>query len=386
MEEKIMILKMLEEGKITSEEALKLLESLEKTNRTDSAANRTDKAEENDFTDKFEDKINKFSKKAEKFADKFGPDFIAKVESVSTDFANAAVKFADKIVNYINSGFNNSDVYKSITKNYNFPIGADEKVKLIIRTQNVSINTNYTDASEVSMEMKLKFFFEEPDIDTFISTKYENGVVYLHTDFPIRTWGSMTINLPKNVEAIEAETSNSKCIFDGFKGKALYCTTSNGKIELMNCYAAELAARTNNSKIYVYDSKSDKAEIHTSNSNIEIENSAFGKLTSDTSNGTITLNRFDCPDIGEASYKLRTSNGKINIYLPKNSSSGYKIKARTSLGNINISNLDSSYVIDRGEGNMRAEASITSTNYESFSKRIYIEASTSNSSINIIND
>jgi len=384
MEEKMMILKMLEEGKITAEEAYKLMESLDKTKGADSDTNRTSKAEQSNFSDKLDDTINKFSKKAEKFADKFGPDFISKVESVSTDFANAAVKFADKIVNYINSGFNNSDVYKSITKNYSFPLGADDKVKLIIRTQNVSITTNCTDASEVSMEMKLKCLFENPDIDSFISTKYENGVIYLQTDFPIRTWGSMIINLPKNVEVIEAETSNSKCVLEGFKGEALYCTTSNGKIELKNCHAGELKARTNNSKIYVYGLKSDKAEIHTSNSNIEIENSILGKLMSDTSNGTITLNGFDSPDMGEASYKLHTSNGRIIIYLPKNSSSGYKVKARTSLGNINISNLGSSYIIDRGEGNTRAEATITSTNYESFSKRLFIEASTSNSSINIM--
>lgn len=386
MEEKIMILKMLEEGKITSEEALKLLESVEKAKLSDSDTIKMNKTEQSNSSDKFNDTINKFSKKAEKFADKFGPDFIAKVESISTDFANAAVKFADKIVNYINSGFNNSDVYKTITKNYCFPLGTDENVKLIIRTQNLSITTNYTDTSEVTMEMKLNFLFESTDIDSFISAKYENGVIYLHTDFPIRTWGSLIINLPKNVEVMEVETGNSKCILEGFRGKVLNCSTSNGKIELKDCHASELKARTNNSKIYVYGLKSDKAEIHTSNSNIEIENSFFGKLVSNTSNGSITLSRFDSPDIGEALYMLHTSNGKIKINLPKNNSSGYKIKARTSLGNINISDLGSSYIIDRGEGNIKAEAAITSTDYESFSKRLFIEASTSNSSINISND
>lgn len=404
MDEKMMILKMLEEGRITSEEALKLLESLEKTNATDSDTIKTDKTEHNNYNDKFNEKnekfneknekfnekfnekMNKFSKKAEQFADKFGPDFISKVESVSSDFAEAAVRFADKIVNYINSGFNSTDIYKTATKNFNFPVCGDELVKVVIKTQNLSVTTDYTDSSEITMDMNLKLLFEEEEIDKYIFTKVENGVIYLYTDFPIRTWGSLAISLPKNAEAIEIETSNSKCMLENFKGKILHCTSSNGRIEIKGCEAEDLNARTNNGRINIFDTKCHKAEIHTSNGNIEIERSFFDRLMSDTSNGSISLYNFDCISDGEASYTLQTSNGKIKINLPKNNGSGYKINARTSLGNINISNLDSTYIIDRGHGNIKAEAAIASSGYESYAKKLNIEATTSNSSINITND
>ncbi|MDD4834267.1 MAG: DUF4097 family beta strand repeat-containing protein, partial [Lutispora sp.] len=119
---------------------------------------------------------------------------------------------------------------------------------------------------------------------------------------------------------------------------------------------------------------------------IELDNSAFDKLKSNTSNGSIYLNRFDSINDGEAEYMLQTSNGKIKITLPKNNSSGYSINARTSLGNINIPELEPNYIINRKNGNMRAEASVISSNFETFAKKILIEAVTSNSSINIAND
>lgn len=386
MEEKIMILKMLEEGKITSEEALKLLNSVEKPKAEEKNSYKDFKTEQSSPNVKFNDTINKFSKKAEEFADKFGPDFVSRVESVSSDFAEAAVKFADKVVNYVSTGFNNSDIYKTITKNYTFPIESNENIKVILSAQNLAVLASPSDSSEVSMNIKLNFLFEAADIDKYLSARFENGVIYLNTDFPVRTWGTLEIKLPANIGSFEIETSNSKCIIQDLKGEYLHCNTSNGKIEVKGCQWQRLNARTNNSKILISDTKAIYAAVDTSNSNIELDHSSFDRLKSSTSNGGINLTHFDLIDTTDAEYMLQTSNGKIKIILPKNNSSAFKINARTTLGNINISELDSSYIIDRRNGNMKGEAFITSSGYEACTKKILIEASTSNSSINISND
>ncbi|NLM42601.1 MAG: DUF4097 domain-containing protein [Clostridiales bacterium] len=384
MDEKMMILKMLEEGKINSEEAIKLLESLERTDHSGYKASKNSKDEQTDSTTKFNDTINKFSKKAEEFADKFGPDFVEKVENISNDFANAAVKFADKIVSYINSTFNNTDIYKTLDKQYCFPV--KENTKFVIRTQNIAIKTHETNKSEIIMDFKLKFLFENTDIDELITLKDENGVIYFNTNFPIRTWGALEIYIPKNINVVDIQTSNSKCCLNNFLGDTLNCTTSNGKIEITSCNTRSLIARTNNGKIKTEDSKSNEAEFFTSNSSIEFNKSCFDKLKSFTSNGSINLNNFDSIEEVEAKYLLQTSNGKVSIGLSKNNNSSCKIYASTSLGNINISKLDSSYLIDKDKGNIQAEAIIQSKDYDTSEKRIYIEASTSNSSIYIIGD
>lgn len=386
MDEKVMILKMLEEGKITSEEALKLLDSIEKTKAEDKASYKDYKTEQNNSNTKFNDTINKFSKKAEEFADKFGPDFVSRVESVSSDFAEAAVKFADKVVNYVSTGFSNTDIYKTISKNYTFPIENNENIKVILRSQNLSVSASSTDNPDVSINLKLNFLFEASDVDKYISTKFENGVIYVNTDFPVRSWGALEIKLPKNIESFEIETSNSKCVIQDLTGASLDCNTSNGKIEVRNCSWHRLNAKTNNSKIIVSDSRAVFASLETSNSSIELDRSSFDKLKSNTSNGSINISQFGAINAIEAEYMLQTSNGKIRINLPRNNNSAYKINARTSIGNINISELQSSYKINRENGNMKAAASVTSPDYDTNASKVLIEAATSNSSINICND
>ncbi|MCQ1531662.1 DUF4097 family beta strand repeat-containing protein [Lutispora saccharofermentans] len=387
MDEKMMILKMLEEGKITSEEALKLLSSIESNaTASEKSSSKEFKTEQTYSNNKFNDTINKFSKKAEELADKFGPDFVSKVENVSTDFAEAAVKFADKMVNYISTGFNNTDMYKTLSKNYSFPIENNDKIRVVLKTQNLSVSAVPADKPEVSVSMKLNLFFEDADIDKYISAKYENGVIFISTDFPAKAWGSLEIKAPQYIDSLEIETSNSKCRIENLKGEILHCNTSNAKIEVLDSSFVKLNAKTNNSKIIVSGSKAAYAAIDTSNSNIELEDSCFDILKSNTSNGSIYLSRFDSINDGEAEYTLQTSNGKIKINLPKNNSSGYKINARTSLGNINIPELGASYMIDRRNGNMKAEASVISSSYEASAQKILIDASTSNSSINIADD
>lgn len=380
MEEKILILKMLEEGKITSEEALKLLDSLEK--RHDEIKHEERSTSEN----KLNDAINKFSKKAEEFAERVGPDFITKIENVSMDFADAAVNFADNMVNFFSNGFSNTDIYKNVSKNFSFPINNPENLNIKIKTQNLAITVDTSDNSEVYINMKLNLLEETTDIDKYITATSEDNMIIINTDFPNKVWGKLEIKLPKNIENFEIETSNSKCIIDDIKALSLCCNTSNGKIELSDSSFKKLQAATNNGKIILSHCQASCAFLDTSNSSIEIENSSFDKLNSGTTNGNIYLSRFYSINLVEAIYELKTTNGKITIAFPKDNKSAYKINANTTLGNINISGLESSYVIDRNDANMKSMASILSSSYHDADNKVSIEASTTNASINIINE
>lgn len=380
MEEKILILKMLEEGKISTEEALKLLESLDKRN------DEIKHEEKNTSEKKLNDTINKFSKKAEELAGKVGPDFISKVENVSMDFADATVKFADKMVNFFSNGFNNADAYKNVSKNFSFPINNPENLRIKIKTQNLAITAGTSDNSEVYINMKLNILEETADIEKYISVTSEDNMININTDFPNKVWGKLEIKLPKDILNFEIETSNSKCIIDGISAQSLYCNTSNGKIEFSDSSFQKLRAATNNSKIILSQCQALSATLDTSNSSIEMENSAFDKLKSSTTNGNIYLSRFYSVNLGEAIYELQTANGKITIAIPKNNNAAYKINVNTTLGNINISGLESSYVIDRNNANMKSVASILSSSYHDADNKILIEAATTNASINIITE
>lgn len=374
MEEKLLILKMLEEGKITSDEAMKLLESLDKDNSNIKYEKNT--------SDKFNQTINEFSKKAEKLAEKFGPDFISRVENVSSDFADAAVKFADKMVNYLSSGISNIDGYNSLTKNYSIPI-TNDNIKINLKTQNIVISVNSSNTQEVAIRLILNLYKDTINIDSYINLETSGEVISFATDFPSKVWGKLEITIPKNIEELIIETTNSKCQFTSVKAEELKCITSNAKIEVDGCNFEKLFTKTNNAKIQIDNTFASNAIIDTSNANIEIEDSSFDNLKSFTSNNGIHLANFSSIKSGEANYNLQTSNGKIKIGLSKNNDLAYKINAKTSLGNINLSQLESSYYIEKNDGNMQAEATVTSNNYNSIDKKILIDAVTTNSSINI---
>lgn len=381
MEEKLLILKMLEEGKITSEEAIKLLETFDKSD----TGSKTYEKEKDTTTHKLNQTINEFSKKAEKLADKLGPDFISKVENVSSDFAEAAVKFADKLVNYLGTGISNIDRYNNITKEYTFPI-TNENAKIQIKTQNIKVYMRKTDSEEVKIKLKLNLYEEEADIDKYINLESNEELLNFITDYPSKIWGKLDISIPNNVKEIFVETTNAKCEFNDIKTSELKCTTSNGKIEIDGCKTDLINLKTNNAKIQIEDTIALEAIIETTNANIEIENSSFDDLKSNTTNNGIYLINFDSEKEGEANYDLQTTNGKIRISLPKkeDNETAHKINAKTSLGNIHIIQLDPAYSIDRHDGNMKEEATVISQNFEQAKKKIKIDAITTNSSITIL--
>ena len=381
MEERLLILKMLEEGKITAEEAMKLLETFDKKN----TSSKTYEKEKDTTAYKLNQTINEFSKKAEKLADKLGPDFISKVENVSSDFAEAAVKFADKLVNYLGTGINSIDKYNSITKDYSFPVN-NEDLKLQIKTQNIKVHTKSTNLDEIKMQLKLNLYDETLDTDKYINIESDEESLGFFTDFPSKVWGKLEVSIPNNIKEISIETTNAKCGFNDIKSCKLECTASNGKIEVDGCKADLMNLRTNNAKIQIEDTIALEAIMETTNANIEIENSSFDDLKSNTTNNGIYLMNFNSIRDGESNYDLQTTNGKIRIALPKAeiNETSYKINAKTSLGSIHIVQLDPSYNVDRYDGNMKEEATITGANFEKAEKKIKISAATTNSSITVL--
>ncbi len=377
MEEKVLILKMLEEGKINTEEALRLLDSLEKNKKKEQGHFDRDIASK-----RLNETINEISKKAEKFAEKFGPDFISKVESVSNDFADAAVKFADKMVGYINSGIRNIEKYNTITKTYSFPITNDD-INIKLNSQNIRVTADRTNLQEVTMKLVLNLFDDEINIEDYIELETTDALISFATRFPVNVWGKLDISIPENIKEFTVDTTNSKCRFEDIHASVLKVLTTNGKIEIEKCNIGDLSVKTNNGKIQVERIFASSALIVTSNAGIEVKDSSFDSLNTLTSNNYINLNKITSIEPGEAHYVTETTNGRILITLPDSEDIAYKINAATSLGNVNLTNLESSYIIKENDGNMQKETIITANNYDSSEKKILISASTTNSSINV---
>lgn len=155
--------------------------------------------------------------------------------------------------------------------------------------------------------------------------------------------------------------------------------TSNGKVEIGSLDCSTIEAETSNGRITLDETRAATAELETSNGRIQCTGTAR-KLTAETSNGRIVVAPGKIS--GEAKYELETSNGSIEVQLATDAEVGYSIEAETSLGGIHVDLPDLVYRVNSGGMGHREVVAITS-GYDEKANRLRIKAETSNGSITV---
>ncbi|MDF2590601.1 MAG: hypothetical protein K0S75_67 [Clostridia bacterium] len=390
MEEKMLILKMLQEGKITAEEAHKLLESIDtNTSSFESDARKYEKR----FEEKMQGLHQKASKVAEKLgnslnngaekfgsnSEKFGDDFAKRMESFGNDIADSAVKFSDKLVNYLGNFIDMGNDKYQYNKNYMYPLS--DNTELSIETSNFAVIVSPTTESDLMINLYINSSTPNLVLDEFLRVDQVNNKFSFKTQFPSRTWGKIEVLVPKHLSSLNIVTTNGKCELSDITADYFMPSTSNGRISLLNCQSKSVKASTSNGKIIVSGTSSEIADFTTSNGKIEIEDCKFDKLDAKTSNGAILLDGIYKVNSKEGNYNLRTSNGKITISLNNSDTCGYMIDATTSVGNISVDLPQLNYFIDKKSFSMQSVAQVKSSNFDSIEDKIFINTHTSNSSI-----
>lgn len=390
MEEKMLILKMLQEGKISAEEAHKLLEAVGANNTSfESDARRNEKK----FEEKMQElhqKANKVAEKlgstlntsAEKFSsnsEKFGDDFSKRMESFGNDIADSAVKFTDRMVNYLGNFIDIGYDKYQYNKNYVYEI--TDNAHISVDTCNFAVVVNPTSESNLVLNLYVNTLIPSLSIDEYFQVSQSDNSLSFKTQFPSRTWGKMEIRVPKHLSNLNIITTNGKCELIDIAVDNIESNTSNGRISLTNCQSKTISAITSNGKITVAGTSAAFADLSTSNGKIEIGNCQFDKMDAKTSNGSIVLDGIYKMSSVEGNYNLRTSNGKIVIELNNSETCGCMIDAGTSLGSITVDLPQLNYFVDKKSFSMQSTAQIKSANFDALADKIIINAHTSNSSI-----
>lgn len=390
MEEKMMILKMLQEGKISAEEAHKLLEALDKGNSSFESDTRKYEKRFEEKMQELQQKANKVAEKlgstlnssAEKFSsnsEKFGDDFAKRMESFGNDIAESAVKFTDKLVNYVGNFIDVGNDKYQYKKSYAYPM--TDQTEISVEACNFAVIVSPTAENDLTANLYVSTTVPNLAVDEFFNVVQNEGSLSFKTQFPSRTWGKIEIFVPKHLRNLTILTTNAKCELIDIASDNIDVTTSNGKITLTNIQSKTIEAVTSNSKITAEGTIAAFANFNTSNSKIEIENCKLDKLDAKTSNGSIILDKIYKMASSEGNYNLRTSNSKIIISLNNNEEYGCMIDATTSLGSISVDLPQLNYFVDKKSYSMQSLAQIKSANFDSTSDKIIINAQTSNSSI-----
>ncbi|HOA80795.1 MAG TPA: DUF4097 family beta strand repeat-containing protein, partial [Defluviitaleaceae bacterium] len=112
-------------------------------------------------------------------------------------------------------------------------------------------------------------------------------------------------------------------------------SSSNGRIELEDLNILETIIETSNASVYIDQWTGENLFVETSNGKVELTDFLGDKVEVKTSNGAINSKIKDFKENKEYDYIFKTSNGSIQIDLPKTNKVGYKINGKTSNSAIN---------------------------------------------------
>jgi len=411
MEEKMLILKMLQEGKISTDDAVKLLEALEKnaTNAAPSGSRINEIKDEltaklNEM--KIDEKLNKFGEKATKFAEtlgekagklagqfgenispdkinnnteKFTEEFAKRMESLGQDIAESATKFADTFASQLGSLLETGYEKYRYNSSYTYPV--TEGASIYFKTSNFSIKVSPNETKEVVVNLFANSNLPQLVIDEYFKAVVDGSSYRLTSDFPGRTWGKIEIQLPKGMDILSFSTDNAKCELNDMDAKLISCSTSNGKVIITRCSADEIEILTDNEKVLLDEASARTANIRTSNSRIAIGNSRIDNIDAKTSNASILVSTSRRGDTLNSNYILSTSNGKIDVGLGAAENFEHMVDAHTTMGSIDINLNNLTYSMDKKSIGMQSTALVKSEGFETASNKITIKANTSNAPI-----
>ena len=414
MEERMLILNMLQQGKITADEAYKLLSVIEgkSTKSEEKEAPNTSKSSSRINTTKLEETFGRFgekagklaeemSKKAGKFTEQFtekinstgsqfgknseiiSEDLAKKVEAATNDITESAVGFADKVVDYIGNVFEaGSDKHKY---NSTFTYPADINTTINLFTDRFSVDVNSEETNAITVELFANSSF--PDINTaeLMKTIIEENFYGFTIVQPEKVWGKVVITLPKAIKSFIVNMNNSRCDLTKITAETIKCATTNEKISLSDCNGKDIELLTDNGKILVEDTSSNIIKARTTNSKIELSNCRFDNIDCKSTNGALKIHKQDKLESNDCNYSLITTDAKIQLDFNKNLIAAYNIDVLTSLGSVEITLPDINHKADKKTASLQSAVQVKSPEFDTAQSKINIRAVTTNASIIIEN-
>jgi DUF4097 and DUF4098 domain-containing protein YvlB len=395
-EEKILILKMLEEGKITSEEAARLLEALEGgIGHTSGGKYGAGKNKQSSFYDeisKVKDRINDWKKEIKKSYnqkdfDRMVEEFSAKAEKLGKNVASATFNIVDKVVEFVGSfvdtsAFNIFGSYLAVERTFDVP--ASEGMDLNIDGINGHILVKKHLENKVIIKTTVRSLSD--NADEILEFYNDENLISLKINKTGNISVSHEIFLPAlKFNMIRFETINGKVYVEDAVFNEFSAATKNSPIDLTGLKGDRINVTAKNSKVQISYLIGNNVSINTNNSVIDIKNIKGENIEAVTVNGRVTLENIqNYEDSPEVNLFLKTSNGGIRVNMNDMDSRGYKIKGRAARGSINLLIPELIYHNINKQGADGSFIEAESNGYETYAQRVCINAETVNGDIEVI--
>ncbi len=397
-EERLLILKMVEEKKISTEEAAKLLAALEDETKKENTENFNHRRNQksNGFAEeaaKVRDRVNDWKKEFKSNYnqadfDNMIDDFANKAEKIGKNVATTTAGIVDKVIDYVGSfvDTNSFNIFGSLQMvQKNFEVIPAEGANLEISGINGSIAIKKHLDPKVMVISRIKSPSPTGEgIVNFVDDPQNISIKVSSTAFNVSV--SHEIFIPDvKFKTIKIENSNGKIYIEDSVSEEIIATTKNAHIELMGVNSDKVSVNTKNGRIQLNYIIGDKIDINTSNAVIDIKHIKVKDVSAVTINGRINIE--NAQNIGENSdmnMYLKTSNGGIKVNMNDMDSRVYKVKAHASNGSINLLIPEIVYHNVNRKGVTGSFVEAESKNYESGLNKVNITGETMNGLIEIV--
>lgn len=291
-EEKMFVLKMLEKGKITAEEAYKLLEALEGSDNSYS-----EKKQRIDFQERLKEKM----KKLDAFSEKMGilSDIPKEVEKGLEEIDERIDKIhkkdwgtsiVEKILNFFEE-----DEGQKFEKELEFK-DVKENTSVDVEISNGKVRVEGWDRDYIYVNIK---YTAKNKVEEGMHVNYDEGFLKIENDKRVKT-SKIEIYLPiMRYKEVKLEVVNGKIVVGDIQSENMILETVNGDITVKNMSFEKGRLSTVNGGVFVEDLK-----VNSPNSLLKVE----------TTNGSVRINLGE--ENVEVSYELKTAAGKCNVDLP----------------------------------------------------------------------
>lgn len=415
-DERIMILKMLEEGKIGTDEAAKLLASIKEegeepkveqstqqsnnnqTNNNNNSSNSSSGGSSINF-DELGRTLGSISKDMAKKFGIFAKDMAPKLQNMTEVLVEKTASVTDKISKSVATPPRpvprptppsastahrptskpvpprpvNAVKGKTKEKSCEIIVTSSYANELYITSKNGTVYIKGYNGDKITA--KLNYISNSDNIEIA-----QSGDRY-YLDYDDSEFSSVSIEafVPEKLfKRLHIIGNYSKVSLDGMGSEEIIVETMMETINLKNLGSNYIKAVTDKADVLLDNIISGSLEIITANGKIDAISLDVQKLKLETDNSPINYKAFTLKSYTNYNWRISTSNASMRVNLPISEDIGYDIKANTSLNNVSAGISGLQYVYN--ESNY-VEAK--TSNFSRASKKVKVEMDTSNGPISI---
>lgn len=369
-EEQRMILRMLEEGKITAEEAEALLKALGDEPTTSESESQ-------------EDPWIRLEKMGEEFASKVEVATERFSRSLEHTVGDKLTKLPKLLAKFPFLGFEESQEFTQVVRGL---VGPGEVIPIELNNANGPVRLqgwteNYY---QLTVVQRLKGRDRELLRSRLYEVDWENNAEKASFILDVPNHGDRVISLHLMVPEgrtyqIYLSSQNGALEVENLKATDLTLNTINGSTELRNVKAENIRGRGGNGACEMKGVEAHSIRHELGNGSYRLSTSA-SEVDLTTTNGAVHLRVLDVQNA--AGYRLRTTNGSINVSLPPRIDLGVSLNLKTSVGRIKTE-LGSLEVTKQERQAGGAILTAASPEYNTLPDTIDLEATTTSGSITV---